>query len=302
MGLTTSIIGLLATAIVVGAGSVNVGGMSFSSPMKGVSFQRMKAFREPAADAPAAYYQTLKSVKSRSNTRSAARAFSALAKSGPGGDISNITALTEWSTQYAIEVDWDGQPVDLILDTGSADTWATRSDFSCVSRLGTEYPQEACQFGPHAIESFKDGEDPMLHLAVGYGSGEFITGPLGKVNLTVAGLEVKDQLCGLANRTFWFGNNETNGIIGLAYPALTSAYYGNSTEGRPQFSSQYTPFFTTLVNQGEIEPYFSVALSRHSSEGVIAWGGLPPMETSGAAAYADLIIVSPIALADIFRS
>jgi hypothetical protein len=79
----------------------------------------------------------------------------------------------------------------------------------------------------------------------------------------------------------------------LAYPSLTSAYYGNIGDEAPWNAYSYPPFFTTAIAQGTIDPTFSVAIMRNSSNGVLAWGGLPPVPyDQGINATSDLLIVS----------
>lgn len=269
--------------------------IDLTSPLKGVSFQRTTAMRAPAADAPAAYYQSLKPFKERIAGRSAADAVRMVSAQIPGSGYQNITALTDHSTQYAIEVLWDDQPLWLLFDSGSSDTWAVKSNFSCISQFGTQESSEAsCGWGPSFVNNFRYGENPDLHFSVSFGSGETVSGPLGRSDITVAGIKVQQQLCGLANSTHWFGNNVTNGILGLGYPSLTSAYTGPMGDERAGYRQDYQPFFNSMVSQGLVEPYFAVAVERGSSAGMIGWGGLPPVEWSASStAYTDILIVSP---------
>ena len=310
MKLEMSILAVLATAVLAsppfrGANSEknnpSLDSLIRASPMPGVSFQRVKAMGDPTPDRPAVYFQGLHRVAGDFAGHSAASALSALSKHAREESTtpySNITALTEWSTQYATTLDWDGTKVSLIVDTGSSDTWTVAKGFHCLTRSGATFPEEACQFGDERIDGFKYGPDEQLHFSVRYGSGEYVTGPLGLADLTAAGITIVNQTVGLANRTFFFGNNVTTGILGLGFQPLTSAYYGNSTESRPQFQTTYSPFFTTMANQADIENKFAIAISRHSSEGIIAWGGMPPVDVNEMYAVStDLLVVS---LDDVF--
>ena len=57
----------------------------------------------------------------------------------------------------------------------------------------------------------------------------------------------------------------------------------------------YTPFLTAAFAQGTIEPMFSVAIVGNSSEGVLAWGGLPPVDFDAQSVTStDLIIANLI--------
>lgn len=264
------------------------------SPLKSVSFQRTTAMRAPAVDAPAVHYSTIKPFKGRSTGRSAASALRAATSRIPGSGYQNVTALLDQSTQYALEVVWDDKPLWLLFDTGSSDTWAVQSNYSCVNQFGTI--KNTCAWGPHFVDHFRYGEDPNLHFKVAFGSGESVSGPLGRSDISVAGITVRKQLSGLANNTNWWGNNITNGLLGLAYPALTSAYLGPVGGESMGHEQTYQPFFTSMVNQGLVEPYFAVAIEKGSAAGMIGWGGLPPVQWSGTAtAYTDILVANVVA-------
>ena len=283
-----SAVGALSTAVVRRSAAQPV---TIPSTIKGITYHRPQAFRKPVKDVVAKHHQTLRPLNGDTTQRSAAGVLHALSKLSHIGHYQNISSIPPYSTQYAIDVDWNGKLVSMILDTGSSDTWTVMSNFSCVSPFGEQYNQSDCGFGPNYVDDFSYGQEEDVHMAVEYASGDFVSGPLGQTDLTVAGITVRKQTVALANRTFWFGNNVTNGILGLAYPPLTSAFYGNSTEHRQEYSISYTPFVSSMVAQGLTQASFSVAISRNSSEGMIAWGGLPPVDLSVTWAETDLVIV-----------
>ena len=83
----------------------------------------------------------------------------------------------------------------------------------------------------------------------------------------------------IVNYTYWRGDGETSGLLGLGYPYLTSLH------GPTQNQPPYDPVFTTMWKSGVIDPLFSIALSRNESKGrgpaqesYLALGGLPPVE------------------------
>ncbi|KAF9878466.1 aspartic-type [Colletotrichum karsti] len=269
---------------------IHKSGVDLVSPLKGVSFQRIAAHREPTPDDVVGRTQPLKAIRSKIAGHNAATALQAAQPRDLSSAYQNITALTPWGTQFAIEVVWDGKPINMLFDTGSSDTWAASSNLSCVSAMGTvAYPQEACGFGPDLIDEFKYGPIEDIHFLLSYGSGEKVSGPMGYSDIEVAGIVVRQQQVGLANQTHWYGNNYTNGIIGMAYPSITSAFTGDIEEKRPAFQVPYQPLFTSMVQQGLSADAFSVSLVRNSS-GVIAWGGRTGLPISGPTAYTDLII------------
>ncbi|PON21103.1 hypothetical protein TGAM01_v210059 [Trichoderma gamsii] len=254
-----------------------------AKPMNGLSFERAKAIKEPSNDRTTMHFSHLKGIKAKPGQQhSGVSALSRLRSSSTPGSIKqsfqNISALTAASTQYAIQCGWDGVPVWLLFDTGSSDTWATKTGFKCSDGTGDSHNEAACGFSTPYIDGFGHGQIDELHFYLKYGSGEHISGPMGYSDVSCGGVSVSKQQVGLANNTYWHGNNVTVGILGLAYPAITSAYYGDVGQEAPWNAMSYTPFLTSAISQGTIDPVFSVALIKNSTDGVIAWGGLPPMD------------------------
>ncbi|KAH6605008.1 aspartic-type endopeptidase [Trichoderma cornu-damae] len=253
-----------------------------SKPMNGLAFERAKAVAKPSQDRTTTRFSHLKAIKGRpGQQRSAVSALSRVRGNTPGSvrqSFQNVTAVTDASTQYAIQCGWDGVPVWLLFDTGSSDTWATKMGFECSDGGGDWHSEAACGFAEPYIDGFGHGQIDELHFYLRYGSGERISGPMGYSDISCGGASVSKQQVGLANNTYWHGNNATVGILGLAYPAITSAYYGDVGQEAPWNAMSYTPFLTSAISQGSIDPVFSVALVKNSTGGVIAWGGLPPMD------------------------
>jgi hypothetical protein len=179
-----------------------------------------------------------------------------------------------------------------MFDTGSSDTWTVQTGFDCRDGFGQAQPPVRCGFGAPKAAKFARAVVDGVHFHLEYGSGEQISGPLGYSDISCGGLTVLQQKVGLANVTFWHGNGVTVGVLGLAFPSLTSAYYGRIGDESTENAYPYSPFFTSVRTQGLVEPMFSVTMARNSSEGVLAWGGLPEGGWSRSHnATTDLIIV-----------
>lgn len=299
----------ITTAILATVGNIAIGALAdgvivqrhatdwdLSRPMNGIAFERIKAVAAPKPDRPTPRFSRLKSIRGKKSKYSATSALGRALRSTPTKvkqTFQNISSVGDYSTQYAIQCGWDGKPVWLLFDTGSSDTWAAKSDFECVDSTGDIGEQAGCGFGTPLIDDFGGGSIDDLHFYLKYGSGEQISGPMGYSDIACGGITVSKQQVGLANNTYWHGNNETVGILGLAYPSITSAYYGTIGNEAPWNAITYTPFLTNAIIQGNLDPVFSVALSKNSSDGVLAWGGLPPIDwRRGLYAATDLIIVS----------
>ncbi|POR34284.1 Putative aspartic-type endopeptidase [Tolypocladium paradoxum] len=284
--------GVFALTAAVGKGKTD--DWDLSKSMNGVTFQRAKAMREPTPDRPALRFSRLHNIKGKPGAYSATSALGRVLRTPPSHHehtYQNITKAGEFSTQYAIQCGWDGVPVWLLFDTGSSDTWAVQTGFECDDGWGDEHDEAACGFGKPLIDDFGSGAINDLHFSLKYGSGEKIVGPMGYSDIACGGVFVSHQQVGLANYTYWHGNNLTVGMLGLAYPSITSAFYGEIGSEAPWNAISYTPFLTSAIMQGAIDPVFSVAILKNSSEGMLAWGGLPPMDWQrGSFATTDLII------------
>lgn len=130
-----------------------------------------------------------------------------------------------------------------------------------------------------------------MNFNIEYGDGEFLTGVLGYENVTVAGITVDHQEVALVNYSYWFGDEVTSGLMGLAYPLLTSAYEGNDPD-EDSTQVEYNPIITTMISDGLIDPVFSLALDRNSDSGYLALGGLPPVNYTGDFATTPILMVS----------
>lgn len=181
----------------------------------------------------------------------------------------NITAVNKYNTQYGIEVSFNSQSLLLTLDTGSADTWAVATGYNCTTW------RHQCSFGPAYTGGFNGPPLKDEHLYVVYGDGEIVQGPLGPVDVLLAGVRVANQTVALANSTMWLGNNITSGVLGLAYPSITNAYGGLFGDHVPLSERPYVPVFTNMVDRGLVDDFFSIALGRNGADGTISFGGVP---------------------------
>lgn len=197
-----------------------------------------------------------------------------------------------YSEEYIAEIAWDGVAVDVIVDTGSSDTWLVQAGFTCVDYAGNEQAEADCYFGPVFNGTFDEGAIADENFDIEYGDGEFLTGVFGYENVTVAGITVDQQQVALVNYSYWDGDGVSSGLMGLAYPLLTSAYAGTDPSADSEDTQVvYNPIITTLIDEGLIEPVFSLALDRNSDSGYLALGGLPPVNYTGAFATTPIKIV-----------
>jgi hypothetical protein len=142
-----------------------------------------------------------------------------------------------------------------------------------------------CGLGSGFKGNLSGGTIPDLPPFVrSYVDGTFVAGYYGREDVTIGGVTAHNQRIAIVNYTYWRGDGQTSGLLGLGYPYLTSL------DGADQNQPPYDPVFTTMWKAGDIEPVFSIALSRSEDRGVsgmpqglkkesyLALGGLPPVE------------------------
>lgn len=101
---------------------------------------------------------------------------------------------------------------------------------------------------------------------------------MGYETVSLAGLTVQRQKAALVTAGFWQGDDQTSGLMGFAYPALTSAT--QDIGGYSDVPDPYYPFFFNAANQGLVSPVFSLALGSNAagesiSAGRLVLGGIP---------------------------
>jgi hypothetical protein len=158
---------------------------------------------------------TKKKTKSGSKRRDAL-----LATVIGNGSTTSISSL-EIGEEFATEVTIGGQTFELIIDTGSSDTWVVETGFACTDfETGKAAAESACLFGPYYTKSSTFAQTTGETFSIEYGDLESLTGIIGTEDVTVAGIEVVGQTVALVTAADWEGDGTTSGLMGLAYPDL----------------------------------------------------------------------------------
>ncbi|KAJ7027024.1 acid protease [Mycena alexandri] len=179
----------------------------------------------------------------------------------------------EYDYEYLTNITIGGQSFLVIIDTGSSDTWLAQKGFSCFNLTGAPEPISTCAFGSEGFDTKLSKSFqwyPNTEFALEYGDGESLTGTAAFETVTVGGLTVKHQEIGVVSNASWVGDGINTGLLGLAYPWLTSVT--NSKGGN---KLQYNPFFFNAVKQKQVSPYFSLALNRGTASGMRSPGTDP---------------------------
>ncbi|KAJ7493834.1 acid protease [Mycena latifolia] len=195
--------------------------------------------------------------------------------------------------EYLTNITIGGQHFSVIVDTGSSDTWVAQKGFNCFDLDLNPVPETTCGFGTagfntKASKTFQPF--PNVSFNITYGDGEFLSGPVGFDTVQVGGLSVAHQEIGVPTLTAWEGSGIETGLMGLAFPELTSVY--NTTDPTKASGANqlpYPPLFNSAVQQKKVKhPFFSVALDRGTFEqqendpvdfglGFLAFGGIAPV-------------------------
>ncbi|OWP01835.1 hypothetical protein B2J93_4685 [Marssonina coronariae] len=178
---------------------------------------------------------------------------------------------------------------NLLIDTGSSDTWLATTDFVCYNADSVAVSQAECEFAPAPL--YKPGKEltPIkgVNFNIQYGDGAFVRGSYGMANVELGGIHVNQQIA-LAKEVGWLGDGISTGVLGLAYPSITFAFSGTKySTDVPETQLPYNPIFTSMYTQQKIPPVFSLAIQRaavppdNRPEGYLALGGLAPVATYG---------------------
>jgi hypothetical protein len=198
---------------------------------------------------------------------------------------------TEYGTIFDVEVLFGDEIFYIEVDTGSSDTWVVQTGFTCINRTDNSVLLEAqCNYGSayNINSSFHQIQNQTF--GVKYGTG-IATGVVGYEKVTLAGITIDNQIVGVGQSVTDVGDGLRSGILGLAYPALTSAHpgrnYPNDTISLITNRIVYNPLLNNMYDQGlSSEPWFSVALERLPANVSTGAGGyfgvaeLPPVEHS----------------------
>ena len=205
--------------------------------------------------------------------------------------------LRATGVSFLAEISFGSQTFLSVVDTGSSDTWIVHSDFTCVDIYTNQIiPRERCYFGAQYQPGNEFKKIPDENFNITYGDGEYLTGPVGMLPVTLAEIRVPSQQVSLPDLAAWQGDSLTSGIIGLAYPALTANYPSIDPHvdqycapGLPkQYCNQavYSSLINTIFFEQKITaPIFALALSRDESNsgngGHLSIGGIPDLDMIG---------------------
>ncbi|CAD0096013.1 unnamed protein product [Aureobasidium mustum] len=192
-----------------------------------------------------------------------------------------------------------GEMFEVVIDTGSSDTWLVNNQFTCVDPTDSEVIDESqCAFGPTYSLSSTAEQVPNRNFNISYADGERLNGQIITEDLTFAGITVENQTMGLVTVVGWYGDGTSSGLVGLAYVSLTNQYGGsNPSADVGGLNIPYNPLLTSMFVENLTAPIFSIALDRDVAQtaqaagGVLAVGGIPNIPHGSSWASANISVV-----------
>ncbi|KAK7001699.1 acid protease [Favolaschia claudopus] len=162
-----------------------------------------------------------------------------------------------------------------------------KKGFACSDLKGNSKSAASCAFGTPGFDSRLSNTFqpyPNTTFAVSYGDGEYLSGSAAFETVSVGGLPVTHQEIGLVSSAAWVGDGINSGLLGLAYPQLTSV----SNKSNPGETATYYPVLSMAFQQKRIRRHFSIALNRGTASGMrspktdphlgyLAFGGVAPV-------------------------
>ncbi|MCJ1351348.1 MAG: hypothetical protein MMC33_001332 [Icmadophila ericetorum] len=272
--------------------SVTIGTLFLSllSPLVAASNFKVEGFKPKAFQVPSPNVVTSNVLSLTRHAGSQTRSTRALQALQYESGVSNLTS-EGMGQEFLTSITIGTNSAQVVLDTGSSDTWLAETGFQCVTiATGAPRPEKACKFGPLFTPSSTFKQIPDVNFNITYGDLEFLTGIFGTDSVTLAQIKVPKQHVALVNLAAWDGDGVSSGLVGMAYPSLTDEF--NGTNPHVDSSSNlilYDPVVTTMIKDKLIDPLFSLAIDRGDGfGGYLAIGGLPPVK------YANTFATTPI--------
>jgi hypothetical protein len=157
------------------------------------------------------------------------------------------------------------------------------NNFQCAE-VKTEVlkPQTGCGFGPLyniAQGQFTNITDQKFAITY-FPELSSLRGSMGYAPIKLGGITVPKQQVALVDYAAWSGDGFSSGLLGLAYPPVTSS----TSRANDNFTIKYDPVFTTMVKEGLVgEAVFTLSIDRvpvgtspMAPAGMMAFGGLVP--------------------------
>ncbi|KAJ5179910.1 hypothetical protein N7492_003120 [Penicillium capsulatum] len=196
---------------------------------------------------------------------------------------------TQYGSVFDAPVTIGNQTFQLLVDTGSSDTYVMAPGLTCINATDNQIiPEADCLYSNKTFRPSSSYKNiPSEMFGTQYGAG-LASGAMAYEKVSIGNITAEHQKIGIANVSNPMGDGLNSGLLGLAYPAITAAHPANHTSNETYWfdRSVYSPLVFTMHQNHKIDPYFSIALARtpqnesRSFGGYLTLGGLPPVAHS----------------------
>lgn len=196
---------------------------------------------------------------------------------------------TQYGTVFDAPVTIGNQRFQMLVDTGSSDTYVMKSDYTCINGTDNQIiPRQDCLYSNKTYRASSTyREVPGEMFGIQYGAG-LASGAMAYEKVTLGNITADHQKIGVANVSNPMGDEVNSGLLGLAYPSLSSAHPANHSSNETYWFDRrvYNPLLFTMHQNRQMDPYFSIALARAPQNtstafgGYLTLGGLPPVNHS----------------------
>ncbi|MCJ1457054.1 hypothetical protein MMC28_007420 [Mycoblastus sanguinarius] len=133
------------------------------------------------------------------------------------GDVPAEDSQNDSEYLCPVTIGTPGQTFTLDFDTGSADLWIWSTELPSSTTSGTKHTI----FNPKNSSTFKNSSGSSWKIS--YGDNSSASGTVGTDNVTIGGLEIKNQSIELAKTlSTQFQQDSSDGLLGLAWGSINT--------------------------------------------------------------------------------
>ncbi|CAG8905867.1 unnamed protein product [Penicillium salamii] len=192
----------------------------------------------------------------------------------------------EYGTVFDAPMTIGNQSFQMLVDTGSSDTYVMQDGYTCINGTGTlAVPREDCKYAKSYHPSNTLRRISGQNFGIEYGAG-IASGYLAYEEVSLGNITVKKQKVGIADRSNPMGDGVNSGLLGLAYPL---------SHQRTRETAPITPLTGTIVKSSPTSALHWQDLRKTNLllSGVLDPGWSPPVK------YDPEFAVTPVEFTDI---
>lgn len=166
-----------------------------SLSLPGFQFRRVEPLVPTSSKKKIQNHLRLRRISTGRPQRSAVALLGQIQRDNGGGSYENVTAVNHYAVEYSVDAIFNGIPMTIVVDSGSADTCMSflaayldilgmaytlkgirGSNFTCRNIQNQTISEDACGIGSFFSGNFTDGPIVNEHFTIRYGDGENLEG------------------------------------------------------------------------------------------------------------------------------